>query len=558
MISRLIFISILIKIALGQAVFVAVGADVTPNNGRNIAYSLDGINWTILLTSIFSDSVEGIAYSASQNKWIAVGQGTVNTMAWSPDGIRWIGLGLNCFDVIGKGIAYSSQQNRWVAVGNGPNSICYSTDGFSWTMATSGIFASLTIAVEGRSVVYSSTLNQWVAVGHGANSIATSPDGITWTGLGSIIFVNGGNSVRYANGVYVVAGSGTVTQAWSANGINWMGTPEFIGASREDSVYAQGRWILVGPSSITFQNSTDGKSWTNKQNFAGILHVRGITYNTAYNRYVAVGIGANTIVYSSDGDNWNGAGALFNNWASKVATTGFFAQIILNPSPIPRSIANLVTNTSIINNNTVIVVSGNLTIIGDLAIDGTWILGAASSVNISGLLKIKGNTTFNSQKPIGCNTLFISSAIGDSTLEVSLTTNLTIGNSISFPVVTYTDRVGIFSAITVRSASTVTLSPDDCPVATQDYSSTTLSVTVTMTSCQAPGIEMFATNSMPKEMIIGIAVGCAVFAAAIILVVVLLMRRHRDRADAIANLNLRQASINDLKVAQNRHTPVPE
>lgn len=542
--------SIVIQISIGQVAFVAVGADITINNGRNIAYSTNGINWTVITANIFSVSTEGVAHSAVQNKWIAVGQGTVNTMAWSADGITWTGLGLNCFNLIGTGITYSPEQNRWVAAGNGPNSICYSTDGLIWTTATVGIFS------EAKSVVYSSALNQWVAVGQDTNTIATSSDGITWTGLGNLLFVNGAKSIRYGNGVYVITGNGAVTQGWSSDGITWTSTPEFIAGSREDSVFAQGEWILVGPASVTFQNSTNGRSWTNKANFAGINNVFGITYNSAYNRYVAIGTGLNTIIYSSDGDNWNGAGALFTNWGFKVATTGSIIQPIINPTPITADVVNLITNTSIVNRGVTIIVSGNLTVLGDLVVDGQWILAANSIVNVSGILSIKGNTTFNALNPINCQLLVISSATGDSKLEVPLNVNLTLGNSVSYPVITYTTRSGSFNSIKVRSAPTVALAATDCPVASQDYSSSTLTVTVTMTRCGGNlPIENFAVRGSPMGMIVGIAVGCAVLAAVVILVVVVLMRQHRDRADAIANSKLRENSINDLKVSTIKPNP---
>jgi hypothetical protein len=538
---RLLLISIVTNICDGQAVFVAVGGDNTVNNGRNIAYSIDGISWTVLTTNIFSVEVYGIAYSASQNKWIAVGQGTVNTMAWSPDGMTWIGLGLSCFAVAGNGITYSPEQNRWVAVGDGSNSIYYSTDGFVWNVATTGLFN-----IGGKSVVYCSSLNQWVAVGWAGNSIAVSSDGITWIGLGILMFVNGGRSVKYANGIYIVAGAGLVTQAWSTDGLLWTGTPEFISSSREDVVYAEGRWLLVGPASVNFQNSTDGKSWTNKANFGGISHVEGITYNPGYDRYVAVGIGTNTVIYSSDGDNWNGSGAIFSTYGLKVASTGRRSQIITNATAITTNIVNLVANTSTIQANSDIIVSGNLTIIGDFAMDGQLTLTESSIINITGILGIKGNATFNSLKPINCQSLTISSAIGASRLEIVLTKNLTLGASASYPVIIYTDRVGTFSVVKVRSAPTVIMSANECPVATQDYSSSTLTVTVTMTSCD-PQPPNFVVTRMSTEVIVGIAVGSAVGAAVVILVVVIFMKRHRNKMDALAKVYLRNEALSDLK-----------
>ena len=546
-----LFLISIIQISAGQVAFVAVGSDLTRDIGRNIAYSMNGINWTVVATNMFSWAGDGVAYSAVQNKWMAVGEGTVNTMAWSPDGITWIGLGLSCFTTIGKGIHYSAEQNRWVAVGNGPNSIWYSTDGFSWTVATIGI-----ITTEAKAVTYSSSLNQWVAVGLGTNTIATSPDGMTWTGRGNILFGNGGLSVRFGGGTYVVTGSdATTTQGWSTDGITWTGTPEFISTSRQDSVYAQGKWILVGTGSSNFQNSTNGgRSWTTQPNFIAINNVYGINYSPVQNRYVAGGIGAtNRMIYSTDGYTWFGAGLVLSGYVSKIGVSEIISQVITNPTPITGNIVNnLITNTSIINNGTTITVSGSLTIIGDLAVDGAWILTGNSTVNVTGLLRIKGNTTFNSSQPINCDTLSISSAIGDSRLDVPLSVNLAIGASTTFPMVTYGARSGRFNTIAIRSS--VVVSSTNCPVASQEYSSSTLSVTVTMTRCD-PGIEAFANQPMSTGVIVGIAVGAVVFAGAVILVVVVLMKRRTRQQDALSNSRLRQVEMNDLQSSKFKPSP---
>lgn len=90
--SVILIITILIVISAGQTNFVAVGADVTLGNGRNIAYSTDGITWTIVPTNIFSVRVYDVAYSSILNTWMAVGQGTVNTLGFSNDGMNWTGL----------------------------------------------------------------------------------------------------------------------------------------------------------------------------------------------------------------------------------------------------------------------------------------------------------------------------------------------------------------------------------------------------------------------------------------------------------------------------------
>jgi hypothetical protein len=86
-------------------------------------------------------------------------------------------------------VAYSSSQNVWIAVGgvsNGftNNSIARSVDAVTWTpVANSSLFNAA------YGVAFGS--NIWVAVGQFTNSIASSADGITWTGQGNSVFYVG-------------------------------------------------------------------------------------------------------------------------------------------------------------------------------------------------------------------------------------------------------------------------------------------------------------------------------------------------------------------------------
>jgi hypothetical protein len=539
LLRRLLLISIVTNLCYSQANFVAVGTDVTTNNGRNIAYSIDGISWTVVITNIFSVKAIDVTYSSVQNKWLVVGWGTVNTLASSSDGINWVGLGKNPFSIDGNGIAYSSFQNRWVAVGQGSSNIYFSSNGLTWTPASGGTFVTA-----GNSVAYSASIDRWVAVGQGPNTLATSPDGITWTGLGSAIFPTSGIMATFGNGMFIVSGGGG--QAWSSDGISWTLSASTGGTVRRAGVYAQNRWLLVGPSPQSLQSSIDGKTMVVEASPAGITDIYGITYNGASNRYVAVGLGANTIIYSSDGVDWYTAGAVFSSYGFKVATNGLGPGAGPPPTPIIADVTNLVTNSSIINTTVPIGINGNLTVFGDLTIKTTWIVSPVSAINITGTLAIYGNTTFNAIKPINCDRLTISSLPGGSELEIVLTANLTIGASITYVVVTYNSYSGSFNRLSVRSAPTIVLSVNECPVATQDYSSSTLTVTVTMISCD-PQPPNFAVTRMSTEMIVGIAVGSAVGASILILVVVIFMKRHRNKMDALAKAYLRNEALSDLK-----------
>lgn len=445
------------------------------------------------------------------------------------------------FPVAGRGIAYSVSQTRWVAVGDGSNPIQTSTDGISWIAANTGIFT-----VGGRSVVYSPSINRWVAVGQGTNTIATSGDGITWIGLGTTIFSTEGVMAVFGNGLFITAGYNSAAQAWSSDGFNWTITPQTTFDMRQTAVYGRSQWLLGSTSPHVLQSSVDGKTVMNEATPNGLTEIDGITYNSGYGRYVAVGSGSSNIVYSSDGIDWYTCGRVFSNYGWKIATNNGGPPPGPPPIPITTDVINLMTNTSIINGTTPISINGNLTVFGDLIIKSTWILTASSMVNITGSLQIFGNTTFNALQPIECDRLTISSLPDGSVLEIILTVNLTMGASITYPLIKYNTYSGTFNTLTVRSAPNIISIANDCPVATQDYSSSTLTVTVTMTTCN-PGNDNLAVVAMPTGMIVGIAVGSAVAAAGVILIVVFLMKKHLKKLDAQANSNIRKDALSDLQ-----------
>ena len=70
-----------------------------------MAYSYDGINWTGLGKTIFSDYGFGVAWNGTL--WVAVGLGATNTMAYSSDGITWTGLEDTIFSS-GRGVGGNS------------------------------------------------------------------------------------------------------------------------------------------------------------------------------------------------------------------------------------------------------------------------------------------------------------------------------------------------------------------------------------------------------------------------------------------------------------------
>ena len=264
---------------------------------NTIAYSRNGITWTGLGTSIFSNYCNRVASNGSI--WVAVGEGTANSIAYSTDGISWTGLGKSIFPV-GIGVAWNGRM--WVAVGAGnTNTIAYSSDGITWTpvLSSISIFSSSC-----NCVAWNGTM--WVAVGIGtANTIAYSTDGIMWTGIGTDIFSTC-LGVAWNGSMWIAVGAGTNTIAYSRNSITWTPVASSTNIFSDFGVYVAWngtRWVAVGiGTDNTIAYSTDGIMWTGIG--TDIFSTGG--YSVAWNgtRWIALGEGTNSIAYSSDGITW--------------------------------------------------------------------------------------------------------------------------------------------------------------------------------------------------------------------------------------------------------------
>jgi hypothetical protein len=277
-------------------VIVAVGGA----GDNTIATSQDGITWSGVGKSIFTENGIGVAYNGS-NMWVAVGNGT-NTIATSINGTDWIPRStVNTIFTTGFGVAYGS--NTWVAVGDGTNSIATSHDnGFTWTGLGTTIFSG-----GGNADVAWNGSNLWVAVGEGDNTIATSPNGTAWTGLGNTILYQG-TGVAYGSNLWVAVGDGPNKIVTSSDGTAWIpsssGNSIFTGACL--GVAWNGvLWVAVGSGTNTIATSINGTDWIPRSSENSIFSFGyGVTWNSSLQLWIAVGGGTNTIATSSDGSTW--------------------------------------------------------------------------------------------------------------------------------------------------------------------------------------------------------------------------------------------------------------
>lgn len=262
-----------------QPISIACGS-----GANSLAYSIDGIQWTAINTSLFSHCNKAVW---NGTLWVVVGTGTY-WVATSPDGLCWTGrnnsIMTECYDIAWNGTYF-------VTVGVGSSLMATSSDGITWT-AISSVFTTNIHAIEW-------TGNVWLAYGSGGNTtaISSSLDASTWSATSvtnlcivdcSNIILNNTNTVSASSqqGQNISANAfdgsfySTPTK-WSSAGSNYDLSGNYIGTSTTQGI--SGEWLQVQlnnplscknyyivflitdgsaiPQSWSFMGSSDGESW---------------------------------------------------------------------------------------------------------------------------------------------------------------------------------------------------------------------------------------------------------------------------------------------------------
>lgn len=467
-----------------QVNFVSVGDDGA--NGNSIAYSYDGAVWYPSPSKIFSVKGNGVAYGF---KWVAAGQGN-NTLAYSNDGIAWIPLGNSTFSISGNCICYGAAQGQWVAGGQGVKNLARSLDGITWITVTS----PFTGAVNG--VAYSDVWNSWIAVGYGTNTMAFSSDAYTWTGTGNAPFNVYGTSVIYANNMFVLTGKGVSrTQAYSVDGNFFNAFPSTFTNVSYSAAYGQGKWIVTGmPLTLPtpFGNSTDGKNWIPQATRPIQLNIGyGIVYSAILDMWVAVGKGnQSSITYSNNGTVWTYGTNIFN-------VSGYGVAAYSNT--ISTNVSHLVTHTVTIPLAYLIYIQQRLSVLGNLTVNGNWVIGSQGNVDVSGSLNINGNTTFstNSSNWNNTNSSIVTSALNvgeGASLSIVLDANPGIGNTITIQLLTFDTLIqGVFVFNPIQTLYIE--DPNECIYSRPIYSGTSLSIAISVVQCNSGGSSGVIMNS---------------------------------------------------------------
>lgn len=251
-------------------------------NDRNSSYSTiqtsaDGLNWEFIMdNNPFATSVYAAFYA--NNLWLIAG--TVDPadqpqapIIWSDDGINFnppasfpANAGSTAFDFAYDGVTYIAT----LETGDDPlTSIVWSTDGLNWESIISGGFQIQAIAVATDSK------GMWVATGDtGASSsnnrIQWSIDGLNWNPSNSIPSNFGlGYSVKYANGLWIIGGSGDdslTTILVSEDGMTWDSQTTGNITEVYKINFLDEVWYASGTIDDDYDNngllsSTDGYNW---------------------------------------------------------------------------------------------------------------------------------------------------------------------------------------------------------------------------------------------------------------------------------------------------------
>lgn len=154
--------------AMIQPLSIACGSGST-----SLAYSLDGIQWTAVKSSLFTTRCNKAVWNGVL--WVAVGAGSY-WVATSYDGISWTGqnssLMTECYDVAWNGSYFAA-----VGVNNSAAGLATSADGITWTsVSIASVFSTKVHAIEW-------TGNVWLAYGSGTNTTAVSSslNAAVWT-----------------------------------------------------------------------------------------------------------------------------------------------------------------------------------------------------------------------------------------------------------------------------------------------------------------------------------------------------------------------------------------
>ena len=261
------------------------------SSGNTYERSVDGQTWEsrytatdVSLSSVltFAGNAANEAVANIQPLSIATGEGA-NTLGYSIDGIGWTGLGSSVFSVRANRAAWNGRV--WAAVGTNAADasasrwVATSYDGVEWTPRDDQIMT------EGYDIAWNGRV--FVAVGRKAGVggiIATSPDGLRWTTQSSSLFTTRASAVAWTGYKWLVYGSGGNTSAESADGQTWTASTVPV-VSDASSVFWQSGYFPG--SSLAGFAATHSSTQTNYESYLAFDNSANTGWRSASGNYTS-------------------------------------------------------------------------------------------------------------------------------------------------------------------------------------------------------------------------------------------------------------------------------
>ncbi len=235
-----------VKVVNGKLFYCPFSPSVTH---PELYTSVDGVNWTSLITLPGSGGLYDIAYGAGLYVFTTSYDGSGNLSVYtSPDAVTWTyhstGIALHrALNSIAFGVGL-------FAAGTNTGEVITSPDGLTWT--NQGIVGP------GGEVYRMKFLNGFFFGIYPFNNwVESSDDGLSWTVTRTPLAYNEPRDMAYGNGIYVIVGNGftytaSVLPTW---------TSHVFAHQCNGITFASGLFTVVTQDKLVF-TSTDGVTWS--------------------------------------------------------------------------------------------------------------------------------------------------------------------------------------------------------------------------------------------------------------------------------------------------------
>ena len=335
-------------IAYNGNLWVATGNKGDPGTST-IAYSTDGSNWVgaDASSNIFSSWGTSVAWNGTL--WVAGGtSASGQCLAYSSDGMTWSLAATQPFNFDCWSVAWNGAV--WIAAGDSNATLAKSTDGTNWTPISNALFTD-GYAVAARRTLFRTTPP---FVGGPVGSVLyTAPDGTVVGAAGFIYDVSAGVTLSgdflpansnvnnlgsadkpwhhlYVGGSSIYLGDVAITSvSGQVQFTNASGAPAFQGGMTS---YVTENFVLACGSAYggiySAGYSPDGLNWTGLVAGEQDFNIQAV--DVAWNGALWVQVGTNTspplsIAYSSNGIDWQAADydtCIFTYGGCGIATNG--------------------------------------------------------------------------------------------------------------------------------------------------------------------------------------------------------------------------------------------